>query len=264
MATYGDVVTLLLAFFVLLYAISQVDQRKFQLFVSGLEAPFGNQTSSAGLLASSQALDGQDKGPLPADPNLRNVDDGLGLIEEGTVNRDEDPEEQEVPPPTLVELPDPEVLVTAQDLINLKNALQQDLEDAGLSEFVDFKIDHRGLVIAIATDEVAFASGATEISDEGQQILGVIGPKLTEFSNAVLVEGHTDDVPLDREGYDNWNLSTDRAVAVLHLLNQAFGIDQRRLAATGYGEFQPLVDEPTELARAQNRRVELVIVAGKE
>ena len=153
---------------------------------------------------------------------------------------------------------------TAQDLINLKNQLEQELSASGLEEFVDFKIDHRGLVIAIATDEVAFASGDTEISQEGRDILSVIGPRLGGFSNVVLVEGHTDDVPLAREDYDNWNLSTDRAVAVLRLLNEQFDIDYRRLAATGYGEFQPLVDEPTDEARAQNRRVELVIVAGKE
>jgi len=268
MATYGDVVTLLLAFFVLLYAISQVDQRKFQLFVSGLEAPFGNITASGGILADSSTLDGEETGPLPEDPDLEDVSQGLGIIPDGDIETTDGEQEvedkQEVPPPTMVELPDPEVLVTAQDLVDLRNQLQEELLGAGLEEFVDFKIDHRGLVIAIATDEVVFASGETEISEAGHAILDVIGPRLTEFSNPVLVEGHTDDVPLVREGYDNWNLSTDRAVAVLHLLDEGFGIDQRRLAATGYGEFQPVADESTEEARAQNRRVELVIVAGEE
>jgi chemotaxis protein MotB len=164
----------------------------------------------------------------------------------------------------MVEIPPLDVLVTAQDLHDLKDALESDLVAAGLEEFVDFKIDHRGLVIAIATDEVAFASGSTEISIDGLNILDVIAPKLGEFSNVLLVEGHTDDVPLNRDDYDNWNLSTDRAVAVLRLLNEGYSIDARRLAATGYGQFQPLVDEPTEEARSQNRRVELVIVAGKE
>jgi chemotaxis protein MotB len=266
LATYGDVVTLLLAFFVLLYAISQVDQRKFQLFVSGLEAPFGNTSASPGLLAASSSLDGSEKGPLPDDPDLAAVDEGLGLIPEGAVERTEEDEhpEQEVPPPTMVELPDPEVLITAQDLIDLKNQLQSELSAVGLEEFVDFRIDHRGLVIAIATDEVVFESGQIEISSAGYDILSVIGPRISGFSNAVLVEGHTDDVPLLREGYDNWNLSADRALAVLHLLSVEFGIDQRRLAATGYGEFQPVVDESTDAARSKNRRVELVIVAGKE
>ena len=87
LTTYGDVVTLLLAFFVLLYAISQVDQRKFQLFVSGLEAPFGNPVSSATLLAGNTGLANEaGEGPLPADSDLQNVDDGMGLIDGGAEN----------------------------------------------------------------------------------------------------------------------------------------------------------------------------------
>ena len=84
--------------------------------------------------------------------------------------------------------------------------------------FVDFDIDARGLTIAIATDDVLFASGSPDIGGRGRDIIAALAPTLASFDNEILVEGHTDTVPLSVGGYDNWNLSADRALAVLKLL----------------------------------------------
>jgi chemotaxis protein MotB len=275
LTTYGDVVTLLLAFFVLLYAISQVDQQKFQLFVSGLEAPFGNPVAATGLLSGETGVANEaGEGNLPADPNLEDVDDGLGLIDGG--QRDDEGVSTTVPPSTtstvtsttttLPEGPSPGAgyLRTAEDLQNLSLEVQGNLEMAGLADVVDIEIDTRGLVIAIATDDVLFASGSTQISVAGREIVDVIAPSLTGVLNRILVEGHTDDVPLLRAGYDNWNLSTDRAVAVLRVLLDDHGVDPARLVASGYGEYRPRDDNSTAEGRSHNRRVELVIVAETE
>ncbi len=277
LTTYGDVVTLLLAFFVLLYAISQVDQQKFQLFVSGLEAPFGNPVAAANLLAGNTGLaDNAGEGSLPADSDLQNVDGGLGLIDGGAENV-RPTTTTTVPAATTTStsttvasttttlvLPEDRILRTAEDLQALRDEVRQNLERAGMGDLADLEINARGLVIAIATDDVLFASGSTRISEIGREIVDVIGPSLRGFANDVLVEGHTDDVPLTRPGYDNWNLSTDRAVAVLHVLADGHGLDPERLAATGYGEYRPRADNATEEGRSKNRRVELVIVAETE
>jgi chemotaxis protein MotB len=91
--------------------------------------------------------------------------------------------------------------------------------------------------------------------------VAAIASPLRRFPNDVLVEGHTDNVPLTRPGYTNWNLSTDRAVAVLSLLYGDLGIAQQRLGAAGYGEHRPLVPNNSDANRALNRRVDVLIVA---
>lgn len=261
LTTYADVVTLLMAFFVMLYAISQVDQTKFQLFVSGLADPFDNPAVADGLLTEGTGLVGagsQGSGENEIEtfgaPALL---DGLpSLLEE------QDPGDQ------TEEFTDPdpgagegeENVVTDEQLVEVRDAIQVALEDAGLAGNVDFEITARGLVIAIATDHVLFASGSAEFGADGDAIVAAIAPTLATFDNQILVEGHTDTVPLNRHGYDNWNLSTDRALAVLKALASSNGIDPPRLVATGYGEYRPRASNETDEGKQANRRVELVVV----
>ena len=126
------------------------------------------------------------------------------------------------------------------------------------------EIDSRGLVVAIATDGVLFESGEFQIEEIGREIVAVIGPILAEFDNQILVEGHTDTVPLNNDGYTNWNLSSDRALAILAVLGSEYQIDPTRLSATGYGEYRPKASNESPEGRGANRRVELVIVASSE
>jgi chemotaxis protein MotB len=261
LTTYGDVVTLLLAFFVMLYAISQVDQQKFQLFVTGLADPFGNPAVSEGLLEDGTGI----VGAAFSDSEIGEdgldglaILDGLPSIEEGLTGA------EEVKPDDAVDaagVGDDGVLDTAEELVEVKQAIESALDLAGLEDAADFEIDMRGLTIAIATDDVLFASGSAEFGSRGRELIAAIAPTLRGFSNDVLVEGHTDTVPLNGGGYDNWNLSSDRALAVLKLLVADFEIVPQRLAATGYGEFRPRASNDTEEGKATNRRVELVIIA---
>jgi chemotaxis protein MotB len=269
LTTYGDVVTLLLAFFVMLYAISQVDQQKFQMFVSGLADPFDNPAVAEGLLNSGTGFVGSDLGDGSKDldtfgspalldglPEVQQIDNAGGVFEdnqpaEPNDNIDEDPGAGGV---------DPDALVTNEQLVHVRDAIGSALEAAGLDAMVDFEINSRGLVIAIATDHVLFASGSAEFGSNGEAIIAAVAPTLATFNNEILVEGHTDTVPLNRDGYDNWNLSTDRALAVLKALTDWDGIDPARLGATGYGEFRPRASNGTEEGKAANRRVELVVV----
>ncbi len=264
LTTYADVVTLLMAFFVMLYAISQVDQTKFQLFVSGLADPFGNPAVADGLLTEGTGFVGAgSQGDMTTDietfgsPALLDGRPSLADLDE-----DDDPGEQ---PAEMID-PDPgagegeDNVVTEGQLVEVRDAIQVALEDAGLAGNVDFEITSRGLVIAIATDHVLFASGSAEFGSDGEAIVAAIAPTLSTFENQILVEGHTDTVPLDRFGYDNWNLSTDRALAVLKALARSDGIDPPRLVATGYGEYHPRASNETDEGKQANRRVELVVV----
>ena len=248
LTTYGDTVTLLLAFFVMLYAISQVDAQKFQLLVSGLEDPFKNQSAINGLLETGDGI----VGPTEKPDLIPRVVQGLEVL----------------PTDTAVGIPDAAVaerasrlLATESDLIEVRTQLVKAFDELGVSTRLGAEIDTRGLVISIATDDVLFRSGSPELATEAATLLGAINPVLRTFDNKIRVEGHTDTVPLNDNGYTNWNLSTDRALAVLGLIAEDPTIDPRRLSATGYGEFQPISSNETADGKQQNRRVELVIVA---
>jgi chemotaxis protein MotB len=262
LTTYGDVVTLLLAFFVMLYAISQVDQQKFQLFVTGLADPFGNPSVAEGLLDDGTGLVGAAFSEAQAgDEGLDGIAilDGLPSVEEA-----EDGYEESSTPEDAVDgagLAPDGVLDTREELIEVRDAIESALEIAGLESAAGVEINSRGLTIAIATDDVLFASGSAEFGARGRDLVAAIAPTLSGFANEILVEGHTDTVPLNSGGYDNWNLSSDRALAVLRLLVGDHGIAPDRMAATGYGEFRPKASNDTDEGKATNRRVELVIIA---
>ncbi|MDJ0496681.1 MAG: flagellar motor protein MotB [Acidimicrobiia bacterium] len=277
LTTYSDVVTLLMAFFVMLYAISQVDQTKFQLFVSGLADPFDNPAVSEGLLNSGTGFVGADMGDGTAEvesfgaPALLDGLPSIEMLEEEEPLDDHDPnsniDEEEGSDEGVDDDPGAggteDLVSTDEQLVEVRDAIQLALEDAGLAGAVDFELTSRGLVIAIATDHVLFSSGSAEFGADGDAIVAAIAPTLSTFENDVLVEGHTDTVPLDSFGYDNWNLSADRALAVLKALAKWEGINPARLVATGYGEYRPRESNETDEGKAANRRVELVVVVDR-
>jgi chemotaxis protein MotB len=235
LATYGDMVTLLMAFFVLLYAMSEIDVMKFAAFVQGLAVPFGNVSA---------------EGVMPAT-------DGL-LPESAGLAPDQPP-----PPPTT----DPAAVAAVQrradatrQLDEVSSALGEALAEVGVEELVQRRREERGLVVSIASDDVLFALGSTEISDVGRTVIAAVADVLDGFPNPLLVEGHTDDLPLRRDDYTNWNLSTDRAVAVLSLLIEDHGLAPDRVGAAGYGEYRPLDDNRTRAGRSRNRRVDIVVL----
>jgi chemotaxis protein MotB len=219
--TYGDMVTLLMAFFVMLFAVSSIETIKFEAFLSGL-SDFDNP-------AASQMLS-----PV-GDP---------------------------IPPP--VQPPVQAVMPGATGTRDLAGKMAAAMANAGIEGEVDLQVDKRGLVLIVGTDDVLFESGSAVISERGRTIVGALAPELTGIPNDLVIEGHTDDVPLDRNGYTNWNLSTDRAVAVVNALARDHRVDPRRLEATGYGEWSPRDTGSNAAARARNRRVEIVILAATE
>lgn len=253
LTTYSDAITLLMAFFVMLYAISQIDHRKFEAFVAGLSV-FGNTAGD-----SQEVLDGgtsllEDTSPQPAEAAADETPD-LAVLQQPLTT-------PPTPSPTPTEEEDEPA--REEDLDAVRAAIIAALEVAGLPHVAEFRRDERGLVVSIATEGVLFDTGSTAISPRGERIVAAIARALARFPNDVLVEGHTDNVPLRRAGYTNWNLSTDRAVAVLQLLASGHGISPLRLGAVGYGEFRPLVPNSGPANRARNRRVDILVVANQE
>jgi chemotaxis protein MotB len=125
---------------------------------------------------------------------------------------------------------------------------------------VALEVDPRGLVVSIR-EAGSFTIGSADLSDAARTLLTEIGGPLAELTNPVRVEGHTDDVPIHTPRFrSNWELSTARATSVITFLVEEVGIDAARLSAAGYGEFKPRSANDDDTARAQNRRVDLVIL----
>jgi chemotaxis protein MotB len=114
-------------------------------------------------------------------------------------------------------------------------------------------------------DKILFSSGSARIGKEGKEALTAVAEVLAGIEDKVVrVEGHTDNVPLGRGGFaTNWELSTARALAVVRLLQDS-GVDPARLAAAGYGEFQPIASNDTPEGRSENRRIEIVLAAAEQ
>jgi chemotaxis protein MotB len=109
---------------------------------------------------------------------------------------------------------------------------------------------------------VLFNSGSYELKDESQVILHELAVILRGLNNAIIVEGHTDDVPILGSNMSNWELSDHRAEAVIRYFVNEERLSPERFAAAGYGEFQPLASNDTEENKSKNRRIEIVIVRG--
>jgi len=118
-----------------------------------------------------------------------------------------------------------------------------------------------GRMIVEMASNVLFPSGSAELSDMGRTTLSELAAVLTQIPDRNFqVAGHTDNVPISSTRYDdNWELSTDRALSVVRFL-QEVGVNPGKLAAVGYGEFQPVAENNTDTGREQNRRIEIVLM----
>ena len=247
LTSYGDVVTLLLAFFVLLFAMSEIDNERFEQLVAGFQQPFNNPGRVGVLPENSGLLDEQPPAVTVPDPVTTTTP-----TREETVGT--------TVPETAIESEIPPLIVDRSGLLDVQEKLESALLGAGFENAADFRITERGLVVSIATDDLQFPTGSAKLGPKGREIIAAVAPALSQIRNVVQVEGHTDNVPYQGKGYDNWNLSADRALAVVHLLIEDHGIDPERLSATGYASYRPLESNDTPEGRAANRRVELVIL----
>ncbi len=154
---------------------------------------------------------------------------------------------------------------------------QQERRDRDLQEMVDqverfmkesklqdsMAIDRAADRLVIRMESaILFKEGQAALTDEAEQVLAGITPVLAKGPSRLRVEGHTDDVPISSALFpSNWELSTARAISVTQYLEE-HGIESARLSVAGYGEFHPLVANDSSSGRAQNRRVEIVVLGG--
>jgi chemotaxis protein MotB len=276
---YADMLTLLMALFLVLFALGQNDQEKLDLaaqsFRKELNAPslfnFGSGTGGSGPLAAGgdSVLDGV--GPKPEESS--HDDTGGGVSTDPA-----DPRPAIVvinPDGSLTESPAASVapvssVPTADEtlgdpLAEVEQTVRERAAGTGLTDAIGFRREARGLVVTIVTDQVLFAPGQAAIQPGGFTILDVVADALADLPNDVTIEGHTDSRPISTARYpSNWELSTSRATSVLRYLVEARGFPTARLSAAGYADTHPVDAGNTPEALARNRRVEIVVLATAE
>ena len=239
LASYADAMTLLLAFFIMMFAFALVDEEKFLDFKVGVVAALGvadpvtDNTSS--ILGDGQGIAPEiGLGAVPAsqvEALMRSVEDAL----QG------------------------EPTVTADNAIDVKEYLEATYELAGLSDFIGVEITERGIVVRFES-RLLFESGSDQLTGDADLVLGETAQALKRFDNLVDVEGHTDSRPTGRTWASNWHLSGARAATVVVWLTERGKVEDVRLHAIGLSDTVPRETNDTAEGRQANRRVELVIL----
>jgi chemotaxis protein MotB len=224
LVSYADFITLLFAFFVVLYSTAQVDKRRMVELAAAIQEGFEqmgtNPTYSAPVLPAIPSVAALAAAPsvLPSrNPPSKDLDD-----------------------------------------------LRRDLEKALAAEIANGEVALRntpeGLVISLR-EAGFFDSGSAGTTASSQPAFGRMTTVLRAREYNIRIEGHTDDVPIHNSQYtSNWELSTARSTEMIRLLIQKYGFDPQRLSAGGYAQFHPVASNASAAGRALNRRVDVVIL----
>lgn len=238
LVSYADFITLLFAFFVVMYSISSVNEGKYRVLSDTLEAVFSQPVRS--------------KDPI----QIGEVSRGKGevVIEPLT------PAVPETPLPEVVSSFPPKATDDDIRTINdLSKQFSSALSDWIKSDDVTIKQGEDWLELEIKS-RVLFESGEARLARPAIPVLGEIASILQKSANPIQVEGFTDNNPINTPRFpSNWELSAARAASVVHLLDR-YGIQPDRMSAIGYGEYKPIANNDTEAGRQKNRRVVLVVL----
>ena len=248
-----DMMTLLFVVFVVLFAMSKVDEDKFAALAKGLAESFGGPiVVTPGPTPDGSVLDG-----LPGAIDIASAIPPNPTVPEAEVDAAAAAAAAERAQRVAAEAAD-----AYDELAAARAALEAALAEAGYSGAARFEIDERGLVVHIVADAVLFDAEEAALRPEGAAILGAIAPTLTDLPNVLRIEGHANHLPVTRGGPwpSNWELSGWRASTVLRYLS-GDGVPEDRMSSAGYSSTKPLVPISDPTAISANRRVDVVVLS---
>jgi len=252
LVTYADTITLLMVLFIVLFAISQVDQKKFMQLATGMQSGFGQPVSimpgATSVLPEASAAK-----PVAEAAPVMSVDAVPMLAQQlahGTGAN------AKVAAADAARTRDTQALDKAQELV--KSALDK----AGLGKAAVLTRDARGLTISLVVNDLVFPGDSAELQAEGVNVLAAIGPALKATGHDVTVEGHTNQVAAHPKNYPSeWELSSARASSVVRYLISAVGMDPSSMTVTGYADTRPLFPPSDPRSVTLNRRVDIVVLS---
>ncbi len=232
LVSYADFITLLFAFFVVMYSISQVNESKYRVLSNTLEDAFNQPELAVDPIQIGEKARSNPTNLVQLNTNATKTKDGEGG------------------PENAANMPD--------EFKQVATKIAEAFGDLMTQGLVTLRGNEEWLEIEMKSS-LLFDSGDATLSNNALELLGQVAAILREQKNAVRVEGFTDNVPIHTPRYpSNWELSSARAAAVVQLFVEE-GIDAGRLVAAGYGEFQPVGPNDTPENRTKNRRVVLMI-----
>lgn len=221
---YADILTLLLALFIVLFAMSSVDAVKFQQLSRAFNDIFVGGTGVMEHLSPDS--EGRNTEPLIG---KEDKEGSLGAIDE-------------------------------KELSEMEQRVNQYIQENSLEDKLETSLSGEGLLVTIR-DNVLFESGSADVRETDLQIVSEISSLIVmDPPRSIIISGHTDDVPISTAQFSsNWDLSVMRSVNFMKILLENEQLNPEWFSAKGYGEFDPVASNETEEGRAKNRRVEILI-----
>jgi len=233
---YADLLTLLLALFIVLYSMNSVDVKKFEQMSQAFSLAL---TTGTGVLDSPSAV-------VTGSDNEKKKED--------TGSKDKKNTQKETAALQA------EIKQQQENLENLKAQIDQYIKEHGLTSDLETKLNHSQLMISIS-DTALFDPAKAEVKPDSKELAVAISKMLEQYPDyEVVVAGHTDTTPINTMFFkSNWDLSSMRAVRFMDILLENKNLNPVRFSAIGYGEYRPVADNDTVEGKAKNRRVELSI-----
>ena len=236
LVSYADFVTLLFAFFVVMYSISSVNDEKYESLSEALDEAFST------IRKVRKVIDPIQVGTEPTTIQPIRLDNPTT----GEINKHRELSE--------------EILKERRQLQLVSEQFQDVLQPYIENDLIEVK-RHDFWIELEMNSQLLFLSGEAELSIKAIPVLKKIAEVIRRMPNVINIEGHTDNVPIDTVEFpSNWDLSSARATTVVREFVQN-GISPKRLSAIGYGEFHPVADNNNEVGRNKNRRVVLVLMS---
>jgi chemotaxis protein MotB len=235
LVSYADFITLLFAFFVVMFASSQTDKNKAQQISDSVKAAL-------------------EKGATA--PVVREVMGGtVGDVGKGNAMM-KGPGGSVKSAPSAIKIPDEAIAELMPSMKYLTKALEAEIK---LGK-IDIHLEPRGLVISLR-QEAFFPSGGDDLDPKTYAAVDKIGAMIRDLPNPIRLEGHTDSVPIHSDRYrSNWELSAARSISMLEAFTNRQSVPRERLAISGFADTMPVDTNDTVEGRAHNRRVDIVII----
>lgn len=254
MVTYADMVTLLMVLFIILFSMSQVDQKKFDALKAGLAVGFGQ--SPAIQSGSTSILDQPGQAVAEAIAPQQFAIDAKGTKTSAASKAIADHENA---------LRAAKLAAAQSEVDRLKELLARfnaALRAHHLQDDVQASIDARGLVVSLVSRHVVFEPNLATLSPRGQEVIDTLAPVLRDIPDPLQIDGHTNQVKVKPKFYPtDWELSAARAVTVLRHLNEVDHVPAARMTASAFGHEKPLVDPTKPGSQRINKRVDIVILS---
>ncbi|MBD7968911.1 flagellar motor protein MotB [Paenibacillus gallinarum] len=245
MITYADLITLLLIFFIMLYAMSRLDANKYEDITSSLQTTFQNSNH---ILEGNEGITGDKPSPEQQNPG--------GDAMQSDDNKNENPESEKTESAH-------EAAFRAQEkeLQQLLSQIEGYIEDHNLTELIFVEDKPQGISITLS-ERFLFRSGNARLMDGSSPVLHQLASLFRDLGMNISIEGHTDNMPIVNSSTykDNWELSGARALSVLRYFMDEEDLESDHFQYAGYADTRPAEDNSTKEGRQKNRRVEITVL----